>query len=850
MKKTFLFLILALLSAVSALADEAWSNIIALDNESIGTIIQLLPTDEMAYSTKWVSGEGRSAMVTAAAGEEEPLQIFATTTDGDEGKFVWDYQNGSFEGLSSEETYTLTHTISNEEGVLDVKTASVEILPEPMFAVIGLFILVLLFGRRKAFACFVLCFALAGSLLADDIVSDVNISSRWPWEGKVDIDYTIGGKTNVPCNVAFFGRGDKDKEFALTTLSGDGAEGTVPGAGQYRVTWDAKADIPEVSYEAFKVKVQAESTAQKDNTVNVVFEGDTATVSVAENITDYVTVKIDGADVELTQSASVSDGTVGEITYNVTGSSDNGSFYMTGRFKATVNIKDLNLTSTSGSPFNIDDGKRINIGIEGTNTFVDSAKGSQKACFVVKGHPEVTGSGIMTVTGNKKHAIKTGEYMELKKKFTGKIIVLGAKGDGLHIGQYFEMNGGTVKVDPVDDDGIQVEANLEGDEFDGQCFLKGGTIDIKSAAIDVKGIKCDSDMLITNTTVKINCNAVAKAAKGIRCGGNMTVQSGSSITVTTAGQGIVWLSGETNTTACAGIKCVGNLNILGGMLNLTSTGSGGKGMNVEGDLYIKDGDITVKTKGGLYYNDGTTEDTDYQGDPGEVSDDYKSSPKGIKVDGNVTIDGGNINVSTVGNNGEGIESKKILTINDGTFTIDARDDGFNAADGIEICGGTFNIVSKVNDGIDSNGDLHIKGGTIVACGGLGKERGLDATERVLLTGGSVMAIGGCNNTVTEVKSSQALIDVEGKFKPGDRITVKAKDGEETLAEFVVPDKYDPSTIEAMAKGIKAVGGLLEGNILISIPDLTVGKTYTVYRGSQIVGEAEAAKDYKNPGDKE
>ena len=42
-------------------------------------------------------------------------------------------------------------------------------------------------------------------------------------------------------------------------------------------------------------KVLFSRSAQKDNTVNVVFEGDTATVSVAENITDYVTVKIDGA---------------------------------------------------------------------------------------------------------------------------------------------------------------------------------------------------------------------------------------------------------------------------------------------------------------------------------------------------------------------------------------------------------------------------------------------------------------------------------------------------------------------------------------------------------------------------
>lgn len=95
--------------------------------------------------------------------------------------------------------------------------------------------------------------------LAASIVSNVTISSRWPWEGKVDINYTIGGKEDAPCKVAFYGMGDNDMEFALNTLSGDGAEGTVPGAGTYRATWDAKADLPKASYQAFKVKVKAES---------------------------------------------------------------------------------------------------------------------------------------------------------------------------------------------------------------------------------------------------------------------------------------------------------------------------------------------------------------------------------------------------------------------------------------------------------------------------------------------------------------------------------------------------------------------------------------------------------------
>ena len=783
--KKMLFVLAALaLGAGCLMADEAWSEAITLDNASIGTIIQLLPEDEMAYSTKWVEGEDRSAQVTATDASGRFYQIFLTEQDGDEGKFVWNYTDESYTDLSSQEIYVLTHTIFNDSGDLDVKSAQVEILPEPAMAVLALFFFGLLMGRRKALACCVMSFVLAGSLLAaDSIVSDVKIASRWPWESKVDIDYTIGGRTNVPCNVAFYGRGDGGEIFALTTVSGDGAEGQVPGAGQYRATWDAGVDDPGAYYGSFKVLVDAESTAQKDNTVDIVFSNETVTVSIADNITDYVSFSAAGADLVVNQSTNVTDKTCGEITYNVTGSSEDGSFTLNGKYKATVNITDLSLTSSTGSPFDIENSKRVNINVEGTNVFVDAKKGKQKACFIVKGHPEIGGSGVLRLTGKKKHAFKSGEYLKLKSKFTGSILVDSAAGDGLHIGQYLEMNNGTVKVEGVEDDGVQVEANLEGDEFDGQCFLMGGTLDISVTSADVKALRCDAAMLISNAVINIDCAASASGSKAIKADGDLTVLLGE-INITTECPGL-YNAATSNMTSCAAIKTEGNLNIKGGTFKLKSTGS---------------------------------------------------DSKGISADGDIVIDGGEFKITATGESNEGMEAKKQLTINDGKFTVNAYDDCVNAKSNLFINGGTFVGTSKMNDSIDANGKMIISGGTVIACGANPPEKGLDVPEGydLCFTGGTVISLGGCNCPVTEMAGSQSLVDANLNVSADAEITVKL--GEETVATFTVPGTYAPGN----GKRGQSEGNA--ANVLISTPDLVTGTTYTIQCGSTSA-EYEASKTF-------
>ena len=70
-------------------------------------------------------------------------------------------------------------------------------------------------------------------------------------------------------------------------------------------------------------------------TVSVVYEGSSAKVYVAGDIAHLVTPTVDGAHVSIAQSDDVDQ----EITYSLTGESSDGEFYMSGSYKATVELR-------------------------------------------------------------------------------------------------------------------------------------------------------------------------------------------------------------------------------------------------------------------------------------------------------------------------------------------------------------------------------------------------------------------------------------------------------------------------------------------------------------------------------
>ena len=239
------------------------------------------------------------------------------------------------------------------------------------------------------------------------------------------------------------------------TMTYDSSAGTITiGGTAYNVSDISKIAITESG-----------SSGETSRTVSVVYNGSSATVTVSSDIANEVTVTQSGAHVNIAQSDDVAD----EITYTLSGSSSDGEFYMSGSYKATIELNGLTLTNanpvTSGAAIHIQDGKRIKIKVvTGTdNTLVDAAGGSQKGCLYINGHAEFAQKGTLNVTGKVKHAIKTGDYCSLKN---ATINVLGAVGDGINCNEYFLMESGTINISGTSDDGIQCD--IDGDSATGE----------------------------------------------------------------------------------------------------------------------------------------------------------------------------------------------------------------------------------------------------------------------------------------------------------------------------------------------------------------------------------------------
>ncbi len=271
-------------------------------------------------------------------------------------------------------------------------------------------------------------------------------------------------------------------------------------------------------------------SAIDDNTVEIVYSGTTATITIADNISSYVTVSSGtSSHVKIVQSESFAgvDATTnnedGEIIYNLSGTSSDGEFYLEGSYKCTVELDGLTLTNPSGAALALMNGKRVAVSAKKstTNTLTDASNDTYKGCLHCKGHLKLKGRGSLTVTGNSSHAIYSKEYMEVKNLTLN---VTSAVKDAMHCKEYFLMESGTVTITSATDDGIQVEVDSDitttgtttdhEDENSGNFYMEDGTLTISS--FGGKAVKADGTITFSDgTTSGFSTSSDVKATASI-----------------------------------------------------------------------------------------------------------------------------------------------------------------------------------------------------------------------------------------------------------------------------------------------------------------------------------------------
>ncbi|WP_176757073.1 carbohydrate-binding domain-containing protein [Prevotella communis] len=378
----------------------------------------------------------------------------------------------------------------------------------------------------------------------------------------------------------------------------------------------------------------------------------------------------------------------------------------------------------------------VEITVNGSH--VTANHGSEKkVCYVVSGS---TTNGSLTILGEKKYAVKLNgvsitnpdsaalNLLSNKRAFviladgTTNTLTDGVGGSqkgALYCKGKLLFNGsGSLSVTGNTNNGIH--------SADYITFSNGCNIYVK--ATENHGVKANDGIFINGGVLNVEVSAAA--AKGINSESHIIINGGRT-TVLTTGNG-AYDTTDKSVKGAACIKTDSTLTVNGGELWLKSTGSGGKGINVDMEANFNGGSVYVVTTGGQY----------------KINND-SSSPKGIKVDGNINISGGRIWVRTSGYNGEGIETKKQMTITGGEVASYAYDDAINSKSNMTITGGYVYAQGQHNDGLDANGNCYIKGGTIFAiCSGT-PEVAIDAnTEggyKLYVTGGTIVAVGGVEN---------------------------------------------------------------------------------------------------------
>lgn len=467
----------------------------------------------------------------------------------------------------------------------------------------------------------------------------------------------------------------------------------------------------------------------------------------------------------------------------------------------------------------------VNLLSDGNGYTVEDAEQTEgeiypNACVYACDDLRLDGEGTLRITGNADKGINTKDDLEI----TGGTLIVTSPGTAVRGNDSVEMTGGIVTL-TVTGEGDGLKSAQTEKDGKGWVSVSGGSLYITAIG---DGISAATDLTVSGGTLVITAlDAGGRALTDTGNAGTGSAQSGF------GGGRPGGMGGDGNSSkpsiSAKGLKAAGTVTLAGGKLTVTAADDG---IHADDTVLLQDGEAYIR-----------------------------SGDDGVHADRVLTLSGGSIEIAQ---SYEGLEAAQI-TVSGGRTRITASDDGINASSGGggsmgggrpggfggggrpggrsgentdgQTAGGTvtdtltplltvsggYTVVYASGDGIDSNGNIVMTGGTLLVFGPTDNGNGAidygDGNCSMTICGGTLLAVGSSGMAETATGSGQAVFD--GAFRSsvaaGTLIGLCDADGN-LLCGYRLP---------------KVIS-----SIVFSSAALTSGATYTLVQG----GTAEADGD--------
>lgn len=489
-------------------------------------------------------------------------------------------------------------------------------------------------------------------------------------------------------------------------------------------------------------------------------------------------------------------------------------------------LDNATISSSDGPAINVVSADDVVISLTGNSTVsdTDSYSGDADANAAIYADTDltVTGDGTLNVEGNGNDGITSTDDLVV----TSGTLNVTAADDGLRGKDALVISGGTLDIRSAGD---ALKSDQDEDATKGYVNITGGTVKLTTTAGD--GIDAATDVIITGGDLDISAGGGASAGKdtsedaastkGIKGGvyvivdgGTVTVDSGDDavhskgglrlsdgdLTLATGDDGVhaevaAILDGADVKVSESEEGIEGGLvTVSDGLVDVTSADDG---VNGSGSTTTEDG-IAAITESGSEESTGSSDSVSPDGMEIPGQGEMPAMPEGLPEGQMPPSGAGEMPAMPDGG------------IPDGGMPGGGMGGQQSSGEQITVTGGTL-VVHAEGDGLDSNGDATISGGSVTVYGPTGNGNGaLDVNGDLTVTGGELAAIGSSGMVVTPSSTDgQGWISANIDGSAGDTIVVKDSTGAE-VASFISEKDF--------------------ANVVFSSAALTDGETYTVTVG--------------------